>query len=126
MCDAALPNRSGWPAHWLIWARAARSTSSGCPQPCQAIDRIWHQPHAGGVLGCRLCRCQQSKIAAAARPQRKQERMSLATFLTLFRLGGGGEEYDDRPVGLHDRTDRDRKSTRLNSSHLGISYAVFC
>src|SRR5438045_5330478 len=26
---------------------------------------------------------------------------------------------DDRPVG-------DRKSTRLNSSHLGISYAVFC
>src|ERR1035441_4562792 len=24
------------------------------------------------------------------------------------------------------RTDTDRKSTRLNSSHLGISYAVFC
>src|SRR5262245_51199804 len=24
------------------------------------------------------------------------------------------------------RTDADRKSTRLNSSHLGISYAVFC
>src|ERR1035441_4058797 len=24
------------------------------------------------------------------------------------------------------RNDRDRKSTRLNSSHLGISYAVFC
>src|SRR5438045_5339444 len=27
-----------------------------------------------------------------------------------------------RPVGER----RDRKSTRLNSSHLGISYAVFC
>src|SRR5436853_4816246 len=25
-----------------------------------------------------------------------------------------------------DRRVRDRKSTRLNSSHLGISYAVFC
>src|SRR5258705_7899448 len=25
-----------------------------------------------------------------------------------------------------DQLDRDRKSTRLNSSHLGISYAVFC
>src|SRR5437899_8459910 len=24
------------------------------------------------------------------------------------------------------QADRDRKSTRLNSSHLGISYAVFC
>src|SRR5262245_63857007 len=28
--------------------------------------------------------------------------------------------------GLTDRSRRDRKSTRLNSSHLGISYAVFC
>src|SRR5205814_8780590 len=26
----------------------------------------------------------------------------------------------------HVRIDADRKSTRLNSSHLGISYAVFC
>src|SRR5205814_4007573 len=29
------------------------------------------------------------------------------------------------PAGLLARA-RDRKSTRLNSSHLGISYAVFC
>src|ERR1035441_6040971 len=27
---------------------------------------------------------------------------------------------------FHALTERDRKSTRLNSSHLGISYAVFC
>src|SRR5205814_8440155 len=27
---------------------------------------------------------------------------------------------------LFERRNRDRKSTRLNSSHLGISYAVFC
>src|SRR5437870_11558911 len=27
---------------------------------------------------------------------------------------------------LHDRPDIDRKSTRLNSSHVAISYAVFC
>src|SRR5262245_63678584 len=35
-----------------------------------------------------------------------------------------------RPMGRRGRDDRraprDRKSTRLNSSHLGISYAVFC
>src|SRR5205814_7006430 len=31
------------------------------------------------------------------------------------------------PLKLHvDHTKTDRKSTRLNSSHLGISYAVFC
>src|SRR5262245_64591006 len=30
------------------------------------------------------------------------------------------------PPVLHLESDLDRKSTRLNSSHLGISYAVFC
>src|SRR3712207_8846865 len=30
------------------------------------------------------------------------------------------------PGRTHDHDDRDRKSTRLNSSHANISYAVFC
>src|SRR5438045_7969673 len=30
------------------------------------------------------------------------------------------------PLGHADQRAEDRKSTRLNSSHLGISYAVFC
>src|SRR5438445_3951631 len=38
--------------------------------------------------------------------------------------GGGGEARDSVPPGA-DR-DEDRKSTRLNSSHANISYAVFC
>src|SRR5690625_4367377 len=29
-------------------------------------------------------------------------------------------------VGQHGRCDANRKSTRLNSSHVAISYAVFC
>src|SRR5258705_5627049 len=33
---------------------------------------------------------------------------------------------DHRPVGNREGGEQDRKSTRLNSSHLGISYAVFC
>src|SRR2546426_4993051 len=36
-------------------------------------------------------------------------------------LGG-----DRRHEGRGERRDQDRKSTRLNSSHLVISYAVFC
>src|SRR5258705_13746882 len=39
------------------------------------------------------------------------------------REGGFAEGLGERRVGV-DRVDR--KSTRLNSSHLGISYAVFC
>src|SRR5438045_5470033 len=42
-----------------------------------------------------------------------------------------GREYRNAeklsiPIRLRIRKSRDRKSTRLNSSHLGISYAVFC
>src|SRR2546429_5081470 len=35
-------------------------------------------------------------------------------------------EDDNRPVAIGESLQRDRKSTRLNSSHGYISYAVFC
>src|SRR5262245_64414307 len=44
--------------------------------------------------------------------------------------GNGGAGHRPRPRQRGGRRDvdreEDRKSTRLNSSHLGISYAVFC
>src|SRR5690606_41978346 len=48
------------------------------------------------------------------------------------RTGGGGRADPARRLGADGRhlpaagPDRDRKSTRLNSSHVKISYAVFC
>src|SRR5699024_12679181 len=59
---------------------------------------------------------------------RRPPRSTLFPYTTLFRshghhpdrqLVGGGVELPRRGVG-------DRKSTRLNSSHVSISYAVFC
>src|SRR5438876_8358781 len=42
-------------------------------------------------------------------------------------LDAAGRQRGDPPVpGAHDRRGGDRKSTRLNSSHPSISYAVFC
>src|SRR3712207_8912680 len=38
----------------------------------------------------------------------------------------GGPAGAGHPVPLQRRHHRDRKSTRLNSSHANISYAVFC
>src|SRR5438045_7235377 len=35
-------------------------------------------------------------------------------------------EFEPDPGPVFRDVERDRKSTRLNSSHLGISYAVFC
>src|SRR3712207_9008950 len=82
---------------------------------------------------------------------RRPPRSTLFPYTTLFRslqVAGGGEDRVDRVVGvlapvlvgvgavhlpgggeeLHppDGPGADRKSTRLNSSHANISYAVFC
>src|SRR5689334_24624651 len=37
-----------------------------------------------------------------------------------------GRPAEKMAVGIHGRVRQDRKSTRLNSSHSSISYAVFC
>src|SRR5438034_8123896 len=83
---------------------------------------------------------------------RRPPRSTLFPYTTLFRSEGGaidvgadGEAHVDRPLRLRDlvrprdpaaahherpaaraRAEGDRKSTRLNSSHTVISYAVFC
>src|SRR5436189_2193496 len=71
---------------------------------------------------------------------RRPPRSTLFPYTTLFRsaarsdafpTGGGADRPEDdgrRGGGFSDRIvdGRDRKSTRLNSSHRCISYAVFC
>src|ERR1035441_5330170 len=59
---------------------------------------------------------------------RRPPRSTLFPYTTLFRSVLVGSTHDCwNPVEVEDRRRRgDRKSTRLNSSHLGISYAVFC
>src|SRR5262245_65462631 len=52
---------------------------------------------------------------------------ALPIFQVHHRRGDVGNGWRTVGQGGHDHLDRrDRKSTRLNSSHLGISYAVFC
>src|SRR5258705_2894351 len=81
---------------------------------------------------------------------RRPPRSTLFPYTTLFRSGADRKLSEPRrrprlhfaaqpgdrtretqragksPGQLGRRSGRDRKSTRLNSSHLGISYAVFC
>src|SRR5256885_11752465 len=72
---------------------------------------------------------------------RRPPRSTLFPYTTLFRSrwhafplrrGGVGREGQDRrgtrlmPIQVDRSVVGDRKSTRLNSSHLVISYAVFC
>src|SRR4249920_1526176 len=60
---------------------------------------------------------------------RRPPRSTLFPYTTLFRSGGDVPERVQPLVRWHQvggRSDEDRKSTRLNSSHVRISYAVFC
>src|SRR6266511_5827651 len=57
---------------------------------------------------------------------RPPPRSTLFPYTTLFRSGPGHVVHqDDHPAGAVHQV-QDRKSTRLNSSHVKISYAVFC
>src|SRR5476651_2806002 len=56
---------------------------------------------------------------------RRPPRSTLFPYTTLFRSRAGARPGVPRhPHAGHERPDR--KSTRLNSSHANISYAVFC
>src|SRR6267154_2269007 len=58
---------------------------------------------------------------------RRPPRSTLFPYTTLFRSPGTHLHIDVRDRQLPEvREARDRKSTRLNSSHPSISYAVFC
>src|SRR5437899_6427278 len=78
----------------------------GFIQPCRrdfaAVDSIEHRP----VGGIKVCRNEEQVIAG------------------LEGINGGAADVVGVETGQTGHIDR--KSTRLNSSHLGISYAVFC
>src|ERR1039458_9882342 len=59
---------------------------------------------------------------------RRPPRSTLFPYTTLFRSPNWRliKEHDEFERTSDDPAITDRKSTRLNSSHLGISYAVFC
>src|SRR5436309_10574588 len=61
------------------------------------------------------------------RPQRQRDEWVREHAEALDRAEGE-DRAQDLPTQTHDEEERreDRKSTRLNSSHVKISYAVFC
>src|SRR5690606_39291535 len=65
--------------------------------------------------------CWTRRWARAGRPARGPSRWGGGRPSAVSTPGGRG-----RSTGTARRTGSDRKSTRLNSSHVKISYAVFC
>src|SRR5471030_3360420 len=57
---------------------------------------------------------------------RRPPRSTLFPYTTLFRSHRTESSPEESSYRCVPKSRSDRKSTRLNSSHLGISYAVFC
>src|SRR5437660_3651659 len=57
---------------------------------------------------------------------RRPPRSTLFPYTTLFRSPPPARHERPRPPPPRQPRGADRKSTRLNSSHVAISYAVFC
>src|SRR5205814_10140100 len=102
---AALPNRL---IHFLFFysSRAHRDLHSFPTRRSSDLGRGEHPLGPGGERGrhVQIGRRVAGALSGQGRSERERHRRLLS----------------------HRRAVGDRKSTRLNSSHLGISYAVFC
>ena len=70
------------------------------------------------VLSLSTLNAQQFNLQAELRPRFENKH----GFQTLLNTGADGTNF----ISQRTRLNLDRKSTRLNSSHITISYAVFC
>src|SRR2546430_13452099 len=86
---------------------AARST------PCQPYAK---PPSFGGTRGCQLC--------GSMAPTPTATKLASTSVLTTTRMLLTNADSETPSTNTTQITDR--KSTRLNSSHSQISYAVFC
>src|SRR5256885_12125721 len=79
------------------------------------------------ILKCIVPRIRAANLGLVARRQSHAQRALDVESSEALPIGDRGcDDRVGRPILILAREQRDRKSTRLNSSHLVISYAVFC
>src|SRR5262245_62584654 len=91
---------------------------------CKIADPLWYrQGRSVGVdhRGCYAVREQPRSAGSEC-----DELVEVHHAKPSQRIGRAVETAAATDPGVDCDGGRDRKSTRLNSSHLGISYAVFC
>src|SRR5437899_7989786 len=111
--DSYLTNRSSFRSvPWKDGGTIAHRPSLGMRLSSSATD-----PSTKALRLGRIGRCRDRTQVRAVRHEQAREELV-------------GDVHQPVRGTLHGATDereaKDRKSTRLNSSHLGISYAVFC
>src|SRR6266542_3999487 len=101
-------------------ARQSRAPA-GLGEPAQGKPSLpaAGQGDGGGASARRL-------VPARPQPPEPGTRLRGALLVTLIRTSEPLYDEQAGPDGTAGRSQGDRKSTRLNSSHGSISYAVFC
>src|ERR1035441_10777768 len=111
-------------------SRAAGLTSRRSATALYASLRVWLGISAVFIHLCEMHQGFSDSLRFAERDDgewRFAPRQPLPDGPGSFRVMRVASAQDEQMLGGFDRNDEiDRKSTRLNSSHLGISYAVFC
>src|SRR5207253_8439797 len=79
---------------------------------------------AGRMLAAILKPFEDFKVYGASTTTSRATGGTDSTSFNAAGLPGIGGSQD--PIEYNSHTHQDRKSTRLNSSHVAISYAVFC
>src|SRR5262245_5175564 len=104
--------------------------SSACPTPPPStpfpyttLFRSLVSTLVAAALMTVAVRAQEPATRAEADRQRREEKQKQVEPYEPNAFERGMHFAEERAMFI---LDRDRKSTRLNSSHLGISYAVFC
>src|SRR5205814_3818914 len=96
-------------------------------QPLAVVGFEWKRcSYRKGRARRRLCSCPECRFGIAVLAPRKplireEHGIEVRSKGRICHQGNGRYALSNGP-----RFHADRKSTRLNSSHLGISYAVFC
>src|SRR5437899_3207538 len=109
----------------------AQTTSLPCPQPSAARQRSrlrWRLGRETRVRpsGTSIVRC-QDRPPGCERYRGATRRVETRPLGRSRGLAATSRPRASQPLGPEPPSGDDRrKSTRLNSSHLGISYAVFC
>src|SRR3989454_2262790 len=112
------------PAKWLVTFTVAVSLGLAIFPP---IDKVSHLAHLGGFgAGFLYLKVADWRLARAERHVRRASQPSVLVHPGRAARASDAGLKPRRPPRDAAQAEIDRKSTRLNSSHLVISYAVFC
>src|SRR5437870_2149487 len=121
---------------WLPLAALAVSIGAGCMRQTQHAPDVWAAVNGREIKRDEVDKYYRTRVNPEGQEPSEEEALSLKlnvldeliyNEILLERAKKLGLEATDGEVeDKFTERKRDRKSTRLNSSHVAISYAVFC